>query len=99
MGKLRAAIESHDVVVHTVWASVWTGVLLVLTIVLRHEQPQAVWVLALLVLVGMYHVLFRTGRWADRRGAPNALTRRSTWLAWLFPVAFPAFVVWEAVAG
>lgn len=99
MGMLRRAFESHHLAAHTTWAAVWTGVFFLLAVVLEGDQPRPWWVLAVAVMLGIYHLLFRVGRWADRIGQSNSMARRATRLAWIFPVAFPVFVVWEAVTG
>lgn len=96
---LHRAYESHHVGVHTTWASAWTGVLLVLAAVVGGDPPRLWWLLVVPVLMGMFHLLFRVGRWADRRGASNALSRRATRAAWGLPVAVPVFVVLEALTG
>lgn len=77
--------------------SVWTVVFAVLAITVAGDSARSL--LALPLLLGLYHLLFRLGRWADRRDASNPLSRRATALAWLFPVAFPVFIVVDAVTG
>lgn len=97
MSLVREAFESRPVAVHTAWATGWTGLFVVLTVTVGEDRPQAWWVLAVAVLVGLSHLLFRVGRWADHRGAANAMTRRATWMAWWLPVALPVFVLLDAV--
>lgn len=97
MSRFRDAFESRTVVVHTAWATGWTGLFVVLAVTVGGDRPQIWWGLAVAVLVGLSHLLLRVGRWADRRGAANAITRRVTRMAWWLPVALVVFVLLDAV--
>lgn len=87
MERLRGVVAQHGVVVHLSWAVAWTGVFAAVAIVIGGDDPQGHWVLLGLVLVGMSHLLFQVGRWAERAGRPNPLARRSAVFAWLLPVS------------
>ncbi len=95
---LRQAYQHHDTAFHTAWAGGWTAILVVAAIA-AGEEPRLWWAAAAAVLLGVYHLGLRVGRRAERAGVRNALTRRSTLLAWWGPVLVAALAIWETAAG